>query len=194
MFHKRWKQVHLRRQTSAVPASNYLQRGIYGPACYVLSATADIVHDKIFETAVVKLQRGDPLLRDEAAALQIFKIHQDSASAMSDSSNLSFVERILHTQEDAHKRRKVTGQYESTAHISPTSNICERLFSRAKLVMRPHRRHMDPSTLEAILLLRTNRDLWDEVCIQKIMIKDSSERAARRMQRNESSDGNIFDI
>ena len=36
-----------------------------------------------------------------------------------------------------------------------------RLFSRAKLVMTDQRRSMDPSTLEAILLLRYNHDIWD---------------------------------
>ena len=28
--------------------------------------------------------------------------------------------------------------------------------------MRPHRRLMDPSTLEMLVMLRFNRDLWDE--------------------------------
>ena len=28
--------------------------------------------------------------------------------------------------------------------------------------MRPHRRLMDPSTLEMLVLLRFNKDLWDE--------------------------------
>ena len=42
------------------------------------------------------------------------------------------------------------------------SNIVERLFSRCGLIMRPHRRLMDPSTLEMLVMLRFNRDLWDE--------------------------------
>jgi hypothetical protein len=46
-------------------------------------------------------------------------------------------------------------------HISPTSNIVERLFSRCGIIMRPHRRLIDPSTLEMLIMLRFNKDLWD---------------------------------
>jgi hypothetical protein len=155
-----------------------------------LSPTADIVYDRTFESGIVKLQRGDPQLsRDEANALHIFKIQHDAQDH--EDSEMGFVERILHTQDDAHKRRKVVSQYESTAHVCPTSNACERLFSRAKLVMRPHRRHMDPSTLEAILMLRMNKDMWDEVTIQKIITKDRQEKAAKRLRRDNVSDDEI---
>ena len=51
--------------------------------------------------------------------------------------------------------------YACLNHVSATSNVVERLFSRAKLVMTDQRRSMDPSTLEAILLLRYNHDIWD---------------------------------
>ena len=34
------------------------------------------------------------------------------------------------------KKKKAT-KYNSTKHISPTSNICERLFSRASIIMTP---------------------------------------------------------
>ena len=37
-----------------------------------------------------------------------------------------------------------------------------RLFSRcAIIIMRPHRHLMDPSTLEMLIMLRFNKDLWD---------------------------------
>ncbi len=123
-----------------------------------LSADVQIVHDKVFERAVVKLQRGDNLTQQEAAALEMFKIPVGTATAAADTviSN-SYFQTILQTQDDAQKQRKVAAQYESTAHVSPTSNICEFLFSRAKLVMRPRRRLMDPSTLETLLMLRMNK-------------------------------------
>ena len=49
------------------------------------------------------------------------------------------------------------------AHISATSSILEleRLFSRCGIIMRSHRRLMDPSTLEMLIMLRFNKDLWD---------------------------------
>ncbi len=54
--------------------------------------------------------------------------------------------------------------------------------------MRPHRRHMDPSTLEVIF--RMNKDLWNEVAIQMIIQWDK-EIASRRVQTNDDSDDNI---
>ena len=58
--------------------------------------------------------------------------------------------------------------YRPMNHVSSTSNTVERLFSRAKLVMIPQRRCMDPSTLEAILMFRYNRDLWDVYFIDQM--------------------------
>ena len=61
------------------------------------------------------------------------------------------------------RRNRVLTAYRSMAHIS-TSNIVERLFSsRCGIIMRPHRRLMDPSTLEMLIMLpRFNtKDLWD---------------------------------
>ncbi len=162
-----------------------------------LAADAPIVHDKIFERAVVKLQRGDSLSAAEASSVQIFKIEMGAAAA-SDDPSVDFVSRILNSQDDVQKRRRVTAQYQSTAHVSPTSNICERLFSRAKLVMTPHRRLMDPSTLEAILMLRMSNDLWDEVTIQKVILNTRSSKAAeaqkKAQQQQQEEEGTDSDV
>ena len=58
------------------------------------------------------------------------------------------------------KRQKKQPPYRSTLHISPTPNIVERLFSRCGIIMRSHRRLMDPSTLEMLVMLRFNRDTF----------------------------------
>ena len=89
---------------------------------------------------------------------------------------MSFVERMLYNQDEVNKRRKVVAQYHSTLHVSPTSNVSERLFSRAKLVMRPHRRLMDPSTLETLLMLRMNKDNWNVNVIQHVINKATADR------------------
>ncbi len=53
---------------------------------------------------------------------------------------------------------------------------------------------MDPSTLEMISL-RTNKDLWDEVSIKKLVIEYSEERSLRRIHRaNEASDDKSTDL
>ena len=105
---------------------------------------------------------------------------------------MGFVARILHNQDDSNKRHKVAAQYFPTHHVGPTSNVCERLFSRAKLVMGPHRRLMDPSTLEAFSILRMNKEHWN------IINKTASERKkaiaealARQAQGEESNDEDV---
>jgi len=72
--------------------------------------------------------------------------------------------------------------YECTDHVARCSDVCERLFSRASLVMTPNRKQMDPSTLEMILMLRTNMELWDATTIQQIM---DSEKDAARQRRDQ---------
>ncbi len=64
------------------------------------------------------------------------------------------------------RKREKKFRYRSAAHISPTSVFVERLLSRCGIIMRPHRRLMDPSTVEMLVMLRFNRDLWDEVVVE----------------------------
>ena len=84
-------------------------------------------------------------------------------------------------EERARKKQKVyTTRYKSTLHVSPTSNICERAFSRAKLIMTAQRRCMDPSTLDGLLFLRYNKDLWAVADIAIIMRDFKKEAAAAK--------------
>ena len=117
-----------------------------------LGANADIVHDKHFENAVVKVQRGDEksLTNQEKSAILRFKVDATTASATDDNEE-SYMDKIRTNGKHAKKIN-----YKSMNHVSSTSNTIERLFSRAKLVMTSQRRCMDPSTLEAILMLRYN--------------------------------------
>ncbi len=46
--------------------------------------------------------------------------------------------------------------------------MVERLFSRAKLIMRDHRKHMSPYHLE-ILLLRCNFAMWNVQTVDDII-------------------------
>ena len=87
----------------------------------------------------------------------------------------------------------------STAHISPTSNICERLFSRTKLIMTAQRSSMDPITLENILILRYNKDLWIRQEEEKERAAEKERKrledvAAKRARLTVSDDGDRDDI
>ena len=130
-----------------------------------LSVAADIVHEPLFESAVAKLQGNDfSLTPAEKRKVSFFLV--DSAVAESDEddadAHLSFLDETLDdAAAESSKRQKKACPYRSMDHTSATSNIVERLFSRCGIIMRPHRRLMDPSTLEVLIMLRFNKDLWD---------------------------------
>ena len=92
---------------------------------------------------------------------------------LSDDDEPSFIKEGRN-EYDSYRPKKKHFPYRSLLHISPTSNIFERLFSRCGIIMRPHRRLMDPSTLEMLVLLRFNRDLWDEKDVDTIMTRTQS--------------------
>ena len=60
--------------------------------------------------------------------------------------------------------------------MSPTSNIVERLFSNAKLIMTALRKKMDPDTFNMILFLKPNRELWPNAGIIQKIINDLKEK------------------
>lgn len=145
-----------------------------------LSKDARIVHDKHFENAVVKVLRHDEksLTAAEKSAISIFLLDPLTAAAAGDRGDRgSILARAL-----VENSRKVARKslYRPMTHVCSTSNIVERLFSRAKLVSSPQRRSMDPSTLEGLLILRVNNDLWDEYLIQDVINSESKEVAAEK--------------
>ena len=57
--------------------------------------------------------------------------------------------------------------YRPTEHVFPTSNIVERLFSRAKLVISDLRSSMTPQHLEIAIYLRYHHNLWNVETVEK---------------------------
>ena len=49
--------------------------------------------------------------------------------------------------------------------------MVERLFSRAKIVMTDLRKSMTPRNLEMLMFLRLNRHLWDEIVVQRAVVR-----------------------
>lgn len=165
-----------------------------------LAADASIVHCPAFESAVVKLQSGDDQLSaEEVNAVEIFKIQDNSALSSTAPDEVRSFQDEMRLAVEARKASKGQGKgYRSTFHISPTSNIVERLFSRAGIVMSPLRRHMDPSTLEMLLMLRVNKHMWSEETLQNII--DMNKAAARdaaidrsKRKRNSGADLVVLD-
>ena len=135
-----------------------------------LHRNSAIVNNRAFENAIVKIQgnaEGD-LTNIEKAAVAIFKIPTTAApvaAATPPPPQLSFFQRAQQESELRKRARIEKSSYRSTEHVSATSNICERLFSLAKLIMTHLRKHMDPDTLNMILFLKANKTLWAEKCI-----------------------------
>jgi hypothetical protein len=150
-----------------------------------LRADAEIVHSTNFESAVCKVQALDERLlnSNEKKAIKRFLISPRDPDGASESESEND-----HTDDDwaqdiiddtnARKRRKlIVSKYRPMQHISPTSNVCERLFSRAKLIMRPHRKMMSPYHLEMLIFLRCNKELWDATTVEECL-KDPTAGAA----------------
>lgn len=73
------------------------------------------------------------------------------------------------------KRRKVSKKPEfdfiNLEFIPPTSNVVERLFSSARLVLTDYRKSMSPYTFECVMFLKFNSSLWDISTVSKVVGK-----------------------
>ncbi len=82
-----------------------------------------------------------------------------------------FFEREKYLKGKKGKRaRTANSNYRSTEHASSTSNICERLFSRTKLVLSALRKRTKPDTLNTILFLTANKKYWPTPTIMQVVI------------------------
>ena len=81
--------------------------------------------------------------------------------------SISFTQRIVANATSSKKARtQVSSHYRCMNHINPTTNMCERLFSRARLIMSHLRQSMSPHHLEILLFLKANRTLWNALTVQ----------------------------
>jgi hypothetical protein len=74
-------------------------------------------------------------------------------------------------------RAKVS-KYRSTAHVTPVSSICGQTNSISKYIMNDCRKQMDPSSLEMLMILKLNPDLWDKKTVNAV-IRKSTEHETR---------------
>jgi hypothetical protein len=140
-----------------------------------LGPNAAIVHNKFFESAIVKLQAPIEvrLTGAEAEAVKVFKIDASTAGADDEGKEEEgpvegYAEKILREAAEKASKKQKKSEYRSVAHVASNSNRCERLFSSTKLVMTDQRKCMDPSTLEMITILDENSDLWDAYDVQEV--------------------------
>ena len=69
------------------------------------------------------------------------------------------------------KRKVITNEFIDMSFVPPTSNIVERLFSAARLVLTDYRKSMSPYTFECVMFLKINWELWDASLVSNIVVK-----------------------
>ena len=153
----------------------------------VMWPKARVVQSPAFEEAIVKLQKGQTLNPAEKKLVSVFKVIPKESAAEETDENLSYEDELLRDVERSNKQAGATNEYRSTYHVSPTSNIVERLFSVAGIIMRPHRRQMDPWSLELLIMLRANKDMWKHGTLQKIIDTRKKENRDAAIARSNAS-------
>jgi len=128
-----------------------------------LGSASRIVHSPKFESGICKIIEGgnEVLDEDEEEALLQFK----TAPISDDEDEGSFADHVL-------KKQRLS-QYQDLSFIPPTSNHAERFFSAASLMMTDLRKSTLPKTLEIIMFLEFNRELWDSKLLTKVFNEEN---------------------
>ena len=143
-----------------------------------LGSDAEIIQDRDFEKAVEKVHAGESycgLSSVQKGKLGVWKIGNITSTISNTNSttstrNSNFLSDLLdEAQEQFEERVSARGGLRSTKNILRVNNIYERLFSRTGLIMTDRGKHMDPSTLETLIMLRMNKDLWDQRDVQSVI-------------------------
>ena len=134
-----------------------------------ISEGGAIVHSPDFENGLVKLQDElwEELVPEEEFLMLPFLLENSDVQLISPEKPSSLAAAALKTK----KRKIVTCPYINVSQIPPTSNIVERLFSSARLVLTDYRKSMTPYTFECVMFLKFNRNYWDNVLVSKIVGK-----------------------
>jgi hypothetical protein len=141
-------------------------------ACRI-GANADIVETPVFEAAGVKIQTGQEgflNLEELKSVIRLKTTPNDVPLAVaapeSENNNVSFAEKA------AKKRKEMAGRslsFIDLRFLLPTSNLCERLFSKAGYGLSDRRRGISPANFESQLFLNANSSYWDISDISKVV-------------------------
>jgi hypothetical protein len=141
-----------------------------------LAPDAEIVHSPVFESAIVKIQSGKVLLLTEEERTAVTRLQNPNPISTVDvvaadtpaTKPLSVTRKALNAAIAMRKEAedaKQEGIYGDLSWIPHSSNMCERLFSRAKLTLGYLRRSMTPLHFEQLIMLRANREHWNVVTV-----------------------------
>lgn len=135
-----------------------------------LSPNARIIHNQHFENAISKLQSVPPDVNLTALESEQVKRFEIVPIQQLDYNTLSIVAR----GEILKKPKRENILYRSVAHVIPTSNVAERLFSQARHIMNYDRKHMGSEKLDLLLFLKFNHSRWSINTIDLILRNNSN--------------------
>ena len=153
---------------------------------HYLTDDADIVENPLFEKAIVRISKGLPLSEEQKqAAARLLKCapggdnnvqsitDNNRGSDVSDEdgdpeeSYIQNLERRLKRQTTMHSEEELA--YCNLEMIPGTSVNCKRQFSLAKHMLTDTRKRTTPALFEALLILKVNREWWDEYSVAAAM-------------------------
>lgn len=134
-----------------------------------IGAESDLIHSPSFEKAIIKIIEEEPLNQQEVDLVEFLKINFNDENEEIEEEDI--IQRAVNKY---HKKMKRTDIYdvEHAKLIPTTSNIVERLFSKTSHVLTFERQSMHPATLEALLFLKENKNYWDVVTVNKILVEN----------------------
>ncbi len=130
-----------------------------------LSSDASIIQNPDFENGLIKIMDVQSVIMTvkERNATQCFFSSQVTKTGHSDSTEHSLAKR-------AFKRRRLSkSNYSDSRFVLPTSNICERIISKAGFVLNYRRKIVLPATFERNIFLHANSSLSNISDVHKIL-------------------------
>ncbi|KAJ0399190.1 hypothetical protein P43SY_004353 [Pythium insidiosum] len=111
--------------------------------------------DTTFDAVILEFPELQRLAAAEEVECGVFRVKAGSDVVDNDQDAPSFMM-------SAFKKRKLTNRprYMSLKWVPPTSNVCERLFSKTKFVYSDLRKRLDCETLEFFIFLMVNKEFW----------------------------------
>jgi hypothetical protein len=104
-----------------------------------------------------ELSTSEELLLEPFSLIQIIQASPEKPKGL--------LEQALQSK----KRKLHTSKYPDLKYIAATSNIVERLFSSARLVLTDYRKSMTPYSFECVMFLKFNRKYWDLALVGKLV-------------------------
>jgi hypothetical protein len=141
---------------------------------HYLAVDAKIVHSSDFESGILKVIDGnsDALSETEFEKVSVFTTEVIQSSE-EEPTNMTLAQKAM--AKTKNKRRRISTNVDrhfiNLEFIPPTTNVVERLFSTARLLLTDYRKSMSSYTSECVMFLKSNSSLWDINTVSKIVGK-----------------------